>query len=125
MAPTPTAASLSPARTRRGPRSTARTDRVTSAGTVARSTSASPRSWAWLGSGRGSQRSPGSVGAAGSGEVSNRTETMSIPDPSAARDESRARAKRILDPSASHSSHSGLSRSTNSAETLLPARSRS
>ena len=49
-------------------------------GTVARSSSASPSSCARDGSGRGSQRLPGAVGAAGSGEVSNSTVTMSMPE---------------------------------------------
>ena len=46
MAPTPTAASRRPSSTRRGPRKTARTERATSPGIVARSSSASPSSWA-------------------------------------------------------------------------------
>ena len=67
MAPTPTAASRMPFRTRLGPRNTARTVRATSAGAVARSSSASPSSCVPLGSGRGSQRWPPSGGAEGVG----------------------------------------------------------
>ena len=100
---------------RRGPRSTARTLRAISAGIVARSSSASPSSCARLGSGRGSQRSPGSVGAAGSGEVSNSTEMMSTPEmPSTSAwwvFESSAK-RSSSSPSTSHTSQSGLSRSS-------------
>ena len=67
MAPTPTAAFSSPSSTRRGPRNTARTVRATSPGTVARSTSASPSSWAPTGSGRGSHCCPGRRGRRGLG----------------------------------------------------------
>ena len=80
IAPMPTAASRRLSATIRGPRKMARTERISSPGIVARSTIASPSSWAADGSGRGSQRSPVSVGAAGWGEVSNSTDMMSTPE---------------------------------------------
>ncbi len=66
--------------TRRGPRSTARIERSTSPGAVARSSNASTSSWALGGSGRASQRSASSALGAGSGAVSNSTLTMSTPE---------------------------------------------
>ena len=64
----------------RGPRSVARTPRTISAGTVARSSSASASSWAPVGSGRGTHSWSGGATGIGSGEVSNRTVTMSTPE---------------------------------------------
>ena len=109
----------------RGPRNTARTERAISAGIVARSTIASPSSCAEEGSGRGSQRSPVSVGAAGSGEVSNSTDMMSTPEmPSTSAwwvfDSIAKRSP--SSPSTSQISQSGLSRSSCWAKTR-PARS--
>ena len=125
MAPTPTAASRAPERTRRGPRRMARTDRVISAGIVARSSSASASSCERLGSGRGSQRSPRSAGAAGSREVSKRTDRMSTPEtPSTSAwwvFESTAKRSSSR-PSTSQTSQSGLSRSS-CWESTRPARS--
>ena len=63
----------------RGPRSTARAPRAISAGTVARSSSASAKSWAPLGAGPGIHGSGWGVGA-GTGAVSNSTVVMSTPD---------------------------------------------
>jgi hypothetical protein len=127
IAPTPTAASRADSASLRGARRIARTVRAASPGTVARSTSASPSSWTPEGSGRGSQRSPGSGGAAGSEEVSKSTVTMStpeIPSTSAWWVLARSAKRPPATPCTSHSSQSGLSRSS-CCENTLPASARS
>ncbi len=127
MAPTPAAACTTPEAIWRGARSSERTVRTASPGIVARSTSASPSSWAPEGSGRGSQRRPGSVGAAGSGEVSKSTVRMSTPEMPSTSEwwvlESTAKRSSSR-PSTIQISHSGLSRSSCWAKTR-PARARS
>ncbi len=86
-----------------------------SAGTVARSTSASPRSWTPVGTGRGIQSWSGGATGTGSAEASNRTVAMSTPEtPSTSAWwvlESSAKPPSAR-PSTSHSSHSGRSRSS-------------
>ena len=63
-----------------GVRSRRRALRVISAGTVARSTSASPNSFAGPGSGLAIHGSAGGATGAGSGSVSNSTVVMSTPE---------------------------------------------
>ena len=82
QASAPTLPNALPARlaTVRGPRSVAWTPRITSAGTVVRSSSESASSWARLGSGRACHFWSGGATGSGSGEVSNSTVAMSTPE---------------------------------------------
>ncbi len=79
VAPTLARPSLTCSAARRGARSSARAPRAISAGTVERSISASPSSFADPGSGLALQGAAGAVGA-GSRAVSNSTVVMSTPE---------------------------------------------
>ena len=80
VAPTLTTLSFTCATALRGARSSARVPRPISAGTVARSISASPSNLAEPGSGLAVHGAGGRDVPAGSGEVSNRTVVMSTPE---------------------------------------------
>ena len=80
VAPTLARLSLTCETALRGARSRARVPRPISAGTVARSSSASPSSLAEPGSGLAVHGAGGRDVPAGSGEVSNRTVVMSTPE---------------------------------------------
>ncbi len=80
VAPTPTTVSLRWASALRGVRSAARAPLSISPGTVERSSSASPSSFACPGSGRATHGAGGRDGCSGSGEASNSTVVMSTPE---------------------------------------------
>ena len=123
-APTAAASSTTRRTTRRGPRSTARAPRTISVGRVARSTSASPSSWASLGNGRATHGRSGGAGGGASGAASNSTVVMSTPEMPSTRAwwVLASRAKRSPSSlSTSQISHSGLSRSS-CCENTRPAR---
>ena len=67
-----------PFSSRRGPRTSARAERASSCGRVARSSSASDSSCAGVGSGRATHRRRGARGGGAPGSVSNSTRVMSI-----------------------------------------------